>query len=472
LVLPSAVARAADDAPVWPQFGQGGAHLGVSPFETPQPPYRQRWKFETPGDDRSLSSPVVVGDTVIALSKRAVYGIDLATGRQRWRIPRNDGSVLAGPAVAEVGGTPILLFTQGGQVDVSGLVAFSLADPDAPSLLWQVPLRDRIAAGVSVSGDTAFVADVSGNVMAVQLVDEVRGVDTDRNLVRWEHTSPGVIPNPPAVANGKVVVVARSKTTGAIEIDALSESTGQEAWSIKGGQSSAASAVTIDGNRAIVGYGEGTGTGLLVAYALSDGLVEWSTRVASPFLPFTDIPVAGGHALALANRLGVESGLYRVDLADGRRATPWNFGTDGLWSFEFDTSGVFSSPIVVGGSVVLGFDDGRMAAVDVTSGEVTWRTELIEDKPVRGLAAADGVVLVSIGSRDGGIVALENDPGGDRLAEVSSSKPDWGVMLAHYAAAFGGVGVAAGLIGLLLRSRRQAAAGPPDDDDAPEEEPA
>jgi hypothetical protein len=124
---------------------------------------------------------------------------------------------------------------------------------------------------------------------------------------------------------------------------------------------------------------------------------------------------------------------------------------------------------------VLGFDDGGLAAVDVDSGVLVWRGDL-GGSPVRGLAAADGVVVATIGTRHGGIVALENDPGAARLAEVSPSKPDWGRMLTNYAIAFAAVGAAAMIIGLALRSRRDPAAPPPEDEDvvdlAAEGEPA
>jgi outer membrane protein assembly factor BamB len=457
------VARAADTTSQWPQFGQNAAHLGTSPSDEPQPPLRQKWKFDMPEGDVALSAPVVAEDTVIALSRRAVYGVDLSTGEQRWRVPRNGGSLLTTPAVADVDGTPILLFTQGSSADFATLVAFSLEDADAPALLWQVPLRDTTTTGVAVDGDTAYIADESGNVMAVEISTEVLHVDADRDLVRWEHTVPGVIPSPPAIGGGQVVVVARSRSTSTIEVVALAEDSGKEQWNAAGDrQASTATSVTIDGDRAFVGVAEPTGTGVVLALGLDDGRVEWSTRVASPFLPFTNIPLADGHLLALATRLGIEAGLYRMEAATGRRATTWDFGQDGLWSFEFDASSVFASPVVVGGSVVMGFDDGDMAAVDMTSGNVVWRTDLGE-RPIRGVAAADGVVAVTIGSADGGIVALEHDPDGASLDEASPSEPDWSLMLLNYAIAFAAVGVVAAVVGFAVRPRRAWTAAPGDD---------
>src|SRR4029079_17829402 len=140
----------------WAQFGQNAAHLGTATADTPQPPYRAQWRFPTPHGERALSAPVVAGDTAIAAGSRFVYGVDLTTGKLRWQIGRNGGSTLAIPAVADVDGKQILLFTQGGNAKLSALVAYELpgsGDQPLPTFLWQFPLNDRTATGVAVDGD-------------------------------------------------------------------------------------------------------------------------------------------------------------------------------------------------------------------------------------------------------------------------------------------------------------------------------
>ena len=479
MLTAAAPALAAD---TWPQFGQDPGHLGVSGFDTPLPPYERAWKFAMPGRDRSLSAPVISGDTAIALSASAVYGVDLANGEERWRVPRDGGQVFATPAVADVDGVPVLLFTQGDKADESSLLAYSLEDPEAPAKLWEVPLRDVTTSGVSVEGTTAFTGDLSGNVYAVDVVNEVRGVDENRDLVTWEHAVDGVLRAPPAIGGGKVVVTAINQTTRRVQIVALVEATGEEEWSLAASATSTqATPATIAGDRVLVGFGEPSGGGVLTAFSLGDGLTLWSTRFSSQFFVLTDILVSDGYALAFAAHIGLEAGMYHVRLSDGARSTPWNYGADQLWSYEFDTSGVLSSPVAIGNTVVLGLDDGRMAAIDTASGLLVWKAD-VGDAPIRGLAAGDGVLIASVGSREGGLVAFRNDPDGEPLAEVSSSKPNWGVMLGNYAIAFAGVGVAAGVIGLLARRRGWASGArrpdddpdePDDDDEAPDgEEPS
>jgi outer membrane protein assembly factor BamB len=462
LVLPgAAVAAAASTSDAWPQFGQNAVHLGTATADTPQPPYRVEWRFPTPHGERTLSAPVVTGDTAIAAGSRFVYGVDLTTGKLRWQIGRNGGSTLAIPAVADVDGKQILLFTQGGNAKLSALVAYELpgsGDQPLPTFLWQFPLNDRTATGVAVDGDTAYTADIGGDVTAVHIATDVRHVDVNQQLKLWDAVVPGVVATPPAVADGTVIVTSRNRTTGAIEVDAIdeppagSEAKPQIAWRKTDTAASSTSAVTLDGERVIVGFGETSGAGVLFALNLKDGLVEWSTRISSPFLPFTNIPVADGFALGLGNRLGLEAGLYRVRVDDGSRVSVWSYGKGGLWSYEFDISGVFASPVVVGNSVVVGLDDGRIVAIDTTTGVLVWRTDT-GTAAVHGLAAGGGVVVASVGSRTGGLFAYQHDPDATPLAEVSSSKPSWGRMVSGYAIAFVGMGALAALIGFLLRGR-------------------
>ncbi len=271
-----------------------------------------------------------------------------------------------------------------------------------------MPLRDVTTSGVSVDGTTAFTGDLSGNVDAVDVVNEVRGVDDDRTLVRGSTRWTACCARRRPIGDGKVVVTAINQTTRRRrdrrarrgDRGGTVEPCGQR-------QSTQATPVTIDGDRVLVGFGEPSGGGVLTAFSLGDGLTLWSTRFSSQFFVLTDILVSDGYALAVAAHIGLETGLYRVRLSDGAQlhAVELRRGT-ACGAIEFDTSGVLSSPVVIGNTVVLGLDDGRMAAIDTASGLLVWKVD-VGDAPIRGLAAGDGVIIASVGS-------ARRRPGGPR----------------------------------------------------------
>jgi outer membrane protein assembly factor BamB len=77
-----------------------------------------------------------------------------------------------------------------------------------------------------------------------------------------------------------------------------------------------------------------------------------------------------------------------------------------------------SSPAIVGETVLIGDGTGMLSAIDVDSGHRVWRGDL-GDGPVSAAAAdADHVYAADLGE-EGALVALENDPGGSLLDEVS-----------------------------------------------------
>ncbi len=85
-----AAAQAAEGTPppsVWTQFQGGPAHTGsVSSITPAQPPYTRSWTFEEPDTDLGFAAPVIVGDVAVALGSEAVYGVDLSSGQQAWRV--------------------------------------------------------------------------------------------------------------------------------------------------------------------------------------------------------------------------------------------------------------------------------------------------------------------------------------------------------------------------------------------------
>ncbi len=395
-----------------------------------------------PDGERALSAPVVADGVAIVVGEDLVYGVDASTGDPRWQLRRAGGSILAAAAVAEVDGSPVVLYTRSSSADSSYLVAYSIGG-SVPSPLWKVKLQDRVTGGVTVDGDLALVGDVSGNVYAVKL--DATSHPGEELEPEWRAEVPGVVDSAVAAEDGRVYVTARSTTSQRVQVVALGEEDGKTVWSFLSTSAAYGTPPTVAADDVVVGLSDGT----VVALSAEEGSEVWSVRLRSQFVPFSAIAFSEGHLLALPSRVG-ESGLYRIDATDGSRSGPWHYG-DGLWDFEFSQSTLFTSPLVIGDTVYAGFDGGMLAAVDQATGIETWTYDT-GNRPVRGLAPGDGLLIASIGSRRGGLAAYGHTEGA-LTHVVSGTKPAWGRMLGNYAIAFGLVGAVAALLFLLLRLR-------------------
>ena len=81
-------------SPAWTQFQGGPAHTGSAPsIAVAQPPYSRAWTFEEPDTDLGFAAPVIVGDVAVALGSKALYGVDLSSGQQVWRVVRSGGPI-------------------------------------------------------------------------------------------------------------------------------------------------------------------------------------------------------------------------------------------------------------------------------------------------------------------------------------------------------------------------------------------
>ncbi len=393
-----APAEASSGPTPWNQFQGGPGHSG-SLADGPVPPYRLAWRFPAPPG--GVSGAVIWGDLAIAVGERAVYGIDLATGHQRWTLTRNGGP-LALPAVGSDGTRPILVFT-----DDSTALGASLVGVDLASLreIWRAALKSAGRGGVTIDGSGAFVGDTSGNVYAV---------DLSTGRLRWTVKGIGPIEGPPAVAGSRVVVVARDTSTPRVQVLAVDEADGRKLWEYIPRVSGTAASVPAAGDRTVlVGFDDRA----VRAIDAATGAERWGSLANSPFSPVSSPAVDGGDVY-LADFSG---GLYRLNAGTGDRA----------WDYQFNDRVVRSSPVVSGSSVVLGLGDGRLVAVDARTGNLVW-----QGSPSPGLIgsiALSAQMLVAVkGGRRGGLVAYEHDPRGRLIDIPSPSRLELGRLLASY----------------------------------------
>ena len=457
ITAPALLARAAtaQGQPEWSQFQAGPGHEGVL-SDGPQPPYRLRWRLPAPVGD-ALSGAVVTGDLAVSVGEEAVYGIDIASGLVAWQVPRSGGP-LSVPAIGAARGR-ILLYLEGPSTsdaapsptpsasattsaatsttsasgspapggetrDVSTLVAVALGDR---SEVWRTTLGAISRSGVTIDGATAFVGDQAGTVYAISL---------DDGTVRWSGTVDGRVDTPLAVSQGLVFAVARNLDTPQIAIAAFDAATGDRAWPAVAVQasSSAGSSPSAAGGAVYVGSADRR----IRALDAADGTERWATLALSVFSPATSLALDEGSVLAA----DIGGGLYRLDTTDGRRR----------WSYHFNEVVFRSSPVVSGSTVLLGLGDGRLVAVDESSGHLVW-----ESAPSPGLVGTialspDAVIAVK-GGRDAGLIAFEHDPEGTLIDVPSPTELDAGTTLSRYALAAAIVFVSALVPGLWAKQR-------------------
>lgn len=446
-------ASAADIAgsPPWPQFQAGPGHAGVA-SAAPTPPYAVAWKFAVaPENGQSLSAPIIAGGQAIASGPAALYGVELATGRQVWTVPR-DGPPSA-PAVAVLGTRIALLYADGRDAG-STLKAIDLETREP---MWPpLSLEATVTTGVTVDGAKAFVGDANGNLY---------GVDVRTGKQLWPAQALAApVRGPITAADGRLLVVPQSQDPQSrleANLVALDETTGKEAWGHPFAPSAptpVGSLVGAEGGLAVASFPTGFSDGTVYGLSTSDGAERWSARSVSSAFTFQAPAVAEG-AVYIA---GLSGGLERLDPETGARG----------WLFHFNRRTIKSSPVVVGGYVVLGFDDGSIAAVETETGHLAWRTST-GSGVIGAIAASADVLVAAKGGSGGGLIALRNDPSG-ALTDVSSpTDPRYGTILANFAAAFVVVGGVTLLVFTLVARRAGSPTVPEPDEsvgEAPEDD--
>lgn len=421
LLSGSASAARAQGAEGWPSLQGGPDHAGSAP-QAPAPPLRAVWRTADPV--AALSGPAVSERVIVAVERERLVGLDPATGRLAWSVPRALGQLVP-PALASEEGGGLAVYVEGSGAADGALVAVGLADR---ARAWRVPIGGLSRSAPTVAGGSAYVGSRDGFLYAVDLAT---------GDLRWRAKADGEVDVSPAVAGERVFVVGENRTTGRAALHAFDAASGRPSWPpvLAPAFSIGASSPVAFGDAVAVGFGDG----MVRAYGAATGDPRWEVQVRGGFSPMSSPAFADGD-LFVAD---VGGGLYRLDGTTGRRE----------WEFQFPAFVVWGSPLAAGPVVYLGMQDGTLAAVDAASGHRVWRQRLAPG-PVGPLAPAGGRLLAPVLGRGGGMVALETDPGGILGDEPSPSELRPGVALLNYGAAFAAV-MAIALIVARIPSRRR-----------------
>lgn len=158
---------------------------------------------------------------------------------------------------------------------------------------------------------------------------------------------------PPLIDRDRVYAANRKGRIDAYELE-----TGNRLWSVK--LETAVNSGPGDGGDVLLLGGDAE----VVALNKEDGSERWRVEVGSEILA---APRRSANVIIVRS---VDGGLFGLDAADGRRL--WRHGQ----SVPLLSLHGLGEPQISGSIVVAGFDNGRIVALDLQSGDVLWETVL------------------------------------------------------------------------------------------------
>jgi outer membrane protein assembly factor BamB len=366
------------------------------------PPLRLQGVWPVSSGRGKLSTPAIANDVAVAVGPTRVVAFDPSSGARRWSLARSEGEVL-GPAIDTATGT--VVFVEGKVARQSALVGVDLL---TGSRSWRVGL-----GGVAGSAPSILRGHVYVGARDQFLYD----VDIATRAVAKVRTA-GVVESAPAGEGGRVFAIGVDRVTGKSRLYSVDTATHRRPWVFSPGSVSFNdSSPTVVGGTVYSGFGDS----YVRAFDAGTGAVRWAEPVRSGFSELSSPAYANG-SLYVLDQLG---GLYRLDARTGRR----------IWDFQFSSFSIGGAPLVVGHTVYVGLDDGSVAAVDVGSGHLVWRTRL-RFGPIGALAPAGSLLLASATGPRGGTAAFRTDPNGALSDITSPTKLNLPRALVNFGAAF------------------------------------
>ena len=143
-------------------------------------------RFEDQGNDTTavMASVTIAGDAVAIGGRDGwLYGLDAASGRERWRITHDGSSWILGTAFD---GTSLYVGSGSAQI-------VQAVDPATGAERWRFATRGPVFAAPALAGDTLLFADFTGTVQAL---------DARTGALRWQFPTRGRALSSPVVAGG------------------------------------------------------------------------------------------------------------------------------------------------------------------------------------------------------------------------------------------------------------------------------
>lgn len=180
-------------------------------------------------------------------------------------------------------------------------------------------------------------------------------------------------------SNGANVYAASSNGL----VHAFDNVSGERKWQSSVGKGRQLSAGPgVGGDLVVVGSSDGD----VIALSITSGEVRWIVQVSSSVIA---APAVSGQKVAVRT---VDGRLTLLNAVDGTEK----------WSIDRRVQGLTlrgtSAPVFASGAVISGFDNGKVAAIEVDSGKVLWEQSVTERRgrnELARLADVDGSVIVN-----------------------------------------------------------------------------
>ncbi len=343
----------------WPVFRGDPLMTGAGTAKLPDQ-LEEKWTFSA-GNPKSggiEGAPAIVNGVVyVASLDKHLYALDLANGKQKWKVKL--GPMKASPSV------------RGDHVYVGDLDGkfYCLKTADS-SKVWEFEAMGEITAGCNFHGTNVLVGSHDATLYCL---------DANGKKV-WEVRTDGPV-NGAAAVIGDVTFVAGCDSI----LHILDAKTGKELGTVDlGGQAAATAAVV--GDFAYVG----TMANTVVAVDLKKKAKAWEFAAAVRQQPFFGSAAAGELVVAGSR----DKKVYGLDPKTGKSV--WTFPTEGQ---------VDASPVIVGGKVYVGClnDEGNFYVIDLKTGRKLQELQL--DSAVSGSVAV-GPDCIVVGTDKGTVYCL------------------------------------------------------------------
>ncbi len=346
----------------WPKRGldaNNSAHHTSTTGPTAVGPDVVKWN-NTDFEYGWTTAPTVVGDTVYVGAEPynrdgTLYAINATDGSIEWGY-QSEGDLISAPTYAD------------GFLYFGGYYGRLYAvNATTGHMLWSFHAGDVSGAPTVVDGVVYFG---TGD-------DRVYALNASTREVLWSHSVNHAVETSLSVSNGTVYASSGNR------VHAFDAATGAEQWNATITDGYDITAPVVDGNTVYVGNTE-----QLTALDASDGTPRWSVAA--------DL---GGDESEFPTTPAVADGVvyFGDDNACQFRAVNATTGNS-LWSYHL-CSAIDGPPAVVDDIVYFGANDGRVYALDATTGDTVWHFMAIHgyrsSPVVYAPAVVNGVAYVS-----------------------------------------------------------------------------